>query len=169
MSFSLSASVRTCQVESGEANRIQSDRFLNPNNMVCIPWNGTDLTGRQVCPDSWYTKTPGCNSAEDRVMVENVQRPQYASYITLDAAGISGDIYGDVSAHNESLQRNKMLGGIYSSEPTYGEQLGANIRYNSCAHRAYERAMQEEAQSMREQASAQNGYEAYRQRRLAGF
>ena len=82
-SLSLDASIRTCKVISGEASRIESDRFLNPNNMVCIPWTGYNLTGQQVCADSFYTKTPGCNSALDRVSVENTLRPQYGEYINL--------------------------------------------------------------------------------------
>ena len=45
-----------------------------------------DLTGRRVCPDSFYTKSAGCNSAEDRVVVENNLRPQYAEFfIVLEA------------------------------------------------------------------------------------
>ena len=77
MSISLEAAIRTCKVETGWANRVESDRFLNPNNMVCPIWNGMDLTGRNVCPDSFYTKSAGCNSASDRVVVENnVSRPQ---------------------------------------------------------------------------------------------
>ena len=50
-SLSLNASIRTCKVEAGEAVRIESDRFLNPNNMVCIPWNGYNNKGQAVCAD----------------------------------------------------------------------------------------------------------------------
>jgi hypothetical protein len=54
--------------------------------MSCPTWSGFDLVGRKVCPDSFYTKSAGCNSAEDRVVVENnVSRPQYMEYITLNA------------------------------------------------------------------------------------
>ena len=81
--MSLEKSVRTCDVNVGEANRIQSDRFFNPQNMVCIPWNGLNNKGQEVCPDSFWTKTPGCDSSEDRVMVENAQRPKYMNYVTL--------------------------------------------------------------------------------------
>lgn len=85
--ISLEAAVRTCKVNTGWANRIQSDRFENSNLMMCPVWNERDLTGRKVCSDSFYTKREGCNSALDRINVENDQRPQYAEYITLDTAG----------------------------------------------------------------------------------
>jgi len=61
--------------------------------MVCPPWNGVDTAGRRVCPDSFVTKTAGCNSADDRVVVENDLRPQYIEYVNLDAQGIRGDFY----------------------------------------------------------------------------
>ncbi len=78
----LESSIRTCKVDTGYAARILSDRFLNPKNLVCPVWNGLDSAGRVVCPDSFYTKRAGCNSAEDRIGVENNQRPQYMQYIS---------------------------------------------------------------------------------------
>lgn len=88
--ISLEGSIRTCKVDTAFANKLQSDRFMNPSNMLCPVWNGVDTTGRSVCPDSYWTKQGGCNSALDRVQVENDLRPQYMEYITLDAAGIRG-------------------------------------------------------------------------------
>jgi len=93
--ISLEASVRTCKVNTGWSNRIQSDRFQNTNLMMCPVWNERDLTGRKVCEDSFYTKREGCNSALDRINVENDQRPQYAEYITLDTSGYRANMYGD--------------------------------------------------------------------------
>ena len=84
MSVSLDSAIRTCKVNTGWASREESDRFLNPTNMLCPLWNGQDSAGRRVCPDSFVTKSRGCNSATDRVVVENnVSRPQYMEYITL--------------------------------------------------------------------------------------
>lgn len=85
--ISLNGSLRTCKVDQGWANRIQSDRFENPDLLVCPVWSGFDLANRPVCLDSFYTKSPGCNSALDRVDVENFLRPQYMEYINLDAEG----------------------------------------------------------------------------------
>ncbi len=69
-SVSLESGIRTCKVVTGWANKVQSDRFQNPNLMVCPVWNGVDTAGRRACPDSFMTKRAGCNSAEDRVVVE---------------------------------------------------------------------------------------------------
>lgn len=85
--ISLNGSLRTCKVDQGWANRIQSDRFENPDLLVCPVWSGFDLANRPVCMDSFYTKSPGCNSPLDRVDVENFLRPQYMEYINLDAEG----------------------------------------------------------------------------------
>lgn len=91
MSFSLEKNIRTCKVNTGWANRNQSDRFQDPNLMVCPTWNHMDNAGRLVCADSFYTKRAGCNSALDRVAVENnVTRPHYMEFIQLQAAGIAG-------------------------------------------------------------------------------
>ena len=38
--------LRTCKVNTGWANRLESDRFQNPNLMVCPTWNGMDNAGR---------------------------------------------------------------------------------------------------------------------------
>ena len=84
----LESALRTCKVDTAYQQRIQSDRFFNPKNLVCPVWNGLDTAGRVVCADSFYTKREGCNSALDRVGVENVQRPQYMQYIS-DSLGNS--------------------------------------------------------------------------------
>ena len=84
----LESALRTCKVDTAYQQRIQSDRFLNPKNLVCPVWNGLDTAGRVACADSFYTKREGCNSALDRVGVENVQRPQYMQYIS-DSLGNS--------------------------------------------------------------------------------
>lgn len=78
----LESALRTCKTNSANAERVLSDRFLNPANMVCAVWNGLDAAGRVSCADGFKTKTAGCNSAQDRVGVENVQRPQYMQYIS---------------------------------------------------------------------------------------
>lgn len=85
--ISLTGSLRTCKVDQGWAPRIQSDRFENPELLVCPVWSGYDNTNRPVCVDSFYTKSPGCNSPLDRIDVENYLRPQYMEYINLDAEG----------------------------------------------------------------------------------
>lgn len=171
--ISLESSVRTCDVNVGEANRIQSDRFFNPNNMVCIPWNGINNKGQEVCPDSYYTKTPGCDSAEDRVMVENSQRPKYVNYITLSSQGIDGHIYGNVEAATQTAGRQKWLDSrdnnkFYGGSGNFGKQWGANVEYSQCGINAYEKAQAQIAQAGRNQAAMQNGYQSYSNRNHAG-
>jgi len=93
--ISLNGSLRTCKVDQAYASKIQSDRWENPDLMICPVWNGRDLTGRPVCADSFYTKVEGCNTPLDRVDVENALRPQYMEYVNLDAYGFRSDIYDD--------------------------------------------------------------------------
>jgi len=107
-SVSLESGIRTCKVVTGWANKVQSDRFQNPNLMVCPVWNGVDTAGRRACPDSFMTKRAGCNSAEDRVVVENnVSRPQYMEYVNLNAAGIAAPIYGKTLPYQQEVARSK--------------------------------------------------------------
>lgn len=89
--ISLQKNIRTCKADTAWANRFQSDRVLNPNNMICPPWTGKDSLGRSSVEDSYYTKSAGCNSALDRVAVENNQRPKYFDQVTLGTYGLSGD------------------------------------------------------------------------------
>jgi len=93
--ISLENSIKTCKVDDAWAARVQSDRFLNPCNMVCPVWNGLDTAGRPVCPDSFITKRAGCNNANDRVVVENNLRPNYIEYVNLSSLGYEADIYNE--------------------------------------------------------------------------
>ena len=137
MSISLESALRTCKVDTAWASRIESDRFLNPNNMVCPVWNGMDTAGREVCQDSFQTKRGGCNSATDRVEVENnVSRPQYMEYITLSANGIAGNIYGnqmpkDVYDRNADIRSRGNISG------NFGLQFGSNIQTSCGGYDSY--------------------------------
>lgn len=168
--LSLNASIRTCKVETGQANRIESDRFLNPNNMVCIPWNGINSKGQSVCPDSKWTKTAGCNSASDRVTVENHLRPDYATYINLNTAGIQGDIYGppgNPSAWAKAGAANSWLDNRNNITGNFGKQFASNV-YPTCGINAYKNGMSQEAQARRAAGAASNGYWANAKRAYSG-
>jgi hypothetical protein len=172
--LSLTKSIQTCVIDTAIANKIQSDRFLNPNNMVCPIWDGTNLKGQKVCPDSFFTKRAGCNSALDRVLVENNQRPKYFDYVTLNAAGLNGNMYGNVEAHNQTMARQKLLDNLDENLPNFGSQFG---RYRQltrgeergCPVGAYENAMAQEAQTMRGAGYMQNGYQAYNNGQYSGM
>lgn len=101
MSISLLGSINVCKVNTGWADKIQSDRFENPSNLLCPLWNGQDNFGRFVHPDSFVTKNAGCNSADDRVAVENFLRPQYMEYVALDAAGFQAPLYGNGNGNSQ--------------------------------------------------------------------
>jgi len=107
MSLSLKSAVRSCTVDAGWSSRLQSERVFCSNDLSCPTWPGRDNVGRQVCADSFKTKSAGCNSPLDRIYVENDQRPRYSEYITLDTTGYSsnsanGDWGGMSSAVNSS-------------------------------------------------------------------
>jgi hypothetical protein len=138
--ISLESAIRTCKVDTAYANKVESDRFLNPANMVCPVWNGLDTTNRRVCADSFYTKSAGCNSAEDRVMIENNMRPQYMEYINLSANGISGSIYGNSMPQNNLTQKNMDMEAINKTVGSFGQQYPSFVS-SSCGRFAYEQGM----------------------------
>lgn len=197
MSISLLGSLRTCRVDTSYANRVESDRIQNPGQMMCPVWNGVDTAGRRVSPDSFWTKNAGCNSAEDRIVVENNLRPQYMEYINLSASGIDGAIYGadggskelygdtmpwaNVGASNDRFNYpvNKESctngRGGYSCDDNvnnitgnFGLQLSGAV-YPSCGYYPYSQAMAQEQQSLRQRQSMQEGYIGNSYRRASGF
>lgn len=167
-SISLESAIRTCKVDTAYANKVESDRFLNPEMMVCPIWNGVDSTGRKVCPDSFMTKRAGCNSAEDRVVVENNQRPQYMEYINLSANGIDGGIYGNTMSWNEEGQRRKELKDVNNITGNFGKQFGASV-YPACGYYPYKQALAQEAESRRKVQAEEEGFYANRSRQRSGF
>jgi hypothetical protein len=97
---SLTANILTSKVITGNADRLQTYRIQDSDAMMCPVWNGQDLTGRQAGEYSFYTKRAGCNSAMDRIVVENFLRPSYTNFVTQNAAGIGGYIYETPSKNN---------------------------------------------------------------------
>jgi len=144
--ISINKSVRTCKVDTGYANRLQSDRFFNPNQQVCPVWNGTDTVGRPVCADSFYTKSAGCNSAEDRVLVENYLRPNYAEYITQNAEGITGEFNmhtANMACSMAGVREGFATTGSFGGIPSIGNmQVGCSTCSNGVT--AYSQAMTQE-------------------------
>ena len=132
MSISLQKSTRTCKVDTASAARIESDRFLNPKNVVCPTWSGRDLAGRQVSADSFYTKRAGCNSAEDRVMVENSLRPQYVEYINLDSQGIRGQLYENNGYYQDAGHHYAAMKDIEKVTGHFGGVVSGGQRQVSC-------------------------------------
>jgi hypothetical protein len=77
-------------VNTGWASRYRSDRIFNPNVMVCPARNQFDILGRPADHYSLDTTTEGCNSALERVSVEDSQRSMYFSSVSLNNIGIEG-------------------------------------------------------------------------------
>lgn len=165
--ISLQSSIRSCKVDTGWAPRIESDRFENPMMMMCPVWSGYDNAGRRVCPDSYYTKRAGCNSSEDRIVVENALRPQYMEYITLDAQGLQGPIYG-ANADRDDADARQELDQVDNYSGNFGLQWRAQ-RYPTCTNYPMSQAMAEEAMDMRAQQQLQEGYISHEKRIASGF
>lgn len=153
--LSLQKSIRTCKVDTGNANRLDSDRWLNVNNLLCPVWTGRDLAGRQVCADSFYTKSEGCNTPEDRITVENDLRPKYFDYVALNAAGVTGNIYSGVSSPAMAANAAKMK-SINSWSGNYGLQFDADIRNTTCSLDPYQ--AQVDAMKARQKQAALTQY-----------
>ena len=159
--LSLAKSIRTCNVHSGNANRIQSDRFLNSGQMACVLWNGYNNKGQPIHPDSHYTKQAGCNSSLDRIAVENYLRPQYSSYIGTSASAIEGDSfptaeklnypYNNQMANEQIKGHGKMIREYLTNVPQYGGAVAAGTPFRklackNCKHNPIYRDVQAQAQ-----------------------
>jgi hypothetical protein len=166
MSLSLVGTLRSCKVDSAQANRIESARFLNPAEMICPVWNGYNNKGQSVLSDTEYTKSAGCNSAMDRVYVENNLRPNYAAFINLNMNGLSGDIYGDTEIVNvEAGSANQWQNERYNIGPSFGNQW-QSTNYQTCSLTPYADAMASE--EARQQLYANSAYNSQYYRNAAG-
>ena len=172
-SISLNGSLKTCKVEQGYANRIQSDRFQDPQLMVCPVWSGFDNTNRDVCMDSYYTKSQGCNSPLDRVDVENYLRPNYMEYINLDAMGFrQGEIVmsrkpnvmscKDPNSNmncNQAGIRNINMDNLDKITGNFSVPSGAELTFRSPPYTAEQAQVQRQMESFQHASQAQNSRE----------
>lgn len=71
------------------AERHFSDRYFNPNNMLCYPWNQRESMGRMANENAFYTKAPGCSNPTDRTIIENNLRPTQFNSVGLGNYGMS--------------------------------------------------------------------------------
>lgn len=160
------------QVDQAWAEQGVGYRTLYPDAMMCPLWTGTDLAGRPVCEDSFYTKRAGCNSALDRIKVEDNLRPRYAEFL-LDARGIegAGADYGsnEVSsvtylANNLVKNRRDLIGvqnGNFGVVTPSQYQYGLSGPFNEMASNGFQNVAQvmsadQSAQVAQNQRMAQN-------------
>ena len=163
--ISLESSIRGCNVNAGAANKLASDRILNPYNMVCPIWNGYDSTGRPVCADSFMTKSAGCNSAEDRVEVENMHRPQYIEYVNLTSGGINANLY----TNPDQLQYASDMYALNNVTGNFGMQFRSAVKPNiSCGLYSYDQYSQQQAIQDRYNQMEAIGYNTNYYKNLAG-
>lgn len=162
--LSLLSSIKTCDVNSGYAQRLHSDRFLNANNTVCPTFNGFDLAGREVCPDSFFLmnrEAGGCFSATNRVSVENEHRPRYSAYVTLNMSGIDDaaapNSYANTGVNQTLQQRRQMLDNLDQVGGNFGLQRGAS-RQSSCGHYPQAEFEAIRAQNNRNNQNLNQGY-----------
>ena len=177
MSISLESSVRGCKVNTAYADKMQSARFQDPNLLVCPMWKGRNSKGQKVCPDSFMTKSAGCNSAEDRVMVENDLRPRYAEYISLNAAGIELGYEGTNLHQRESDYVSADLANTLNYTGQFGYGSGNPAVSPSCGLSAYSETyptvsregFAQQSQQSREGQILKHGYTAQQSRSCSGF
>jgi hypothetical protein len=116
MDVSIYNSVRGNKVTTGNAAQYQGMRTFDNTAQVCPPRsNVSDYGVAGVSRDSINTYTAGCFDPMDRMEVENIQRPRYATY--LNAAAISSPGVGDDDYGTVDFQYG-------ASKPYYDTQLG---------------------------------------------
>ena len=130
---SLTANILTSKVITGNADRLQTYRIQDSDAMMCPVWNGQDLAGRQAGEYSFYTKRAGCNSAMDRIVVENFLRPSYTNFVTTNAAGIAGYVYDTPAGNNFQRAENT---GATNARLTAGQSTG-HFGYGSASAGPY--------------------------------
>ncbi|MDB4726408.1 hypothetical protein OAF54_03135 [bacterium] len=132
MSTQLTGAIRTCHVDTSYADKVQSDRFLNPNEALCPVWTGRDNAGRQANVNSFMSEKRGCGEMQNhRIEVENnVGRPQYVHFATLHSQGIKNPNIHHMAA-NTTHEQKDLVNGSFGQGVSYavnGACKGSNPR-----------------------------------------
>jgi hypothetical protein len=107
--------IRSSKVTTGNAAMYSGMRTFDSSAQVCPTRSNVSDSGIVgVSRDSVNSYAPGCFSALDRMIVENVQRPRYSTYLNASAINIPG--IGDDDLPQPNLE--------YQSKPYYDTQLG---------------------------------------------
>jgi hypothetical protein len=153
-------------VDASQAANIQSDRFLNASNMVCPVWNKLNTKGQYVCENSFVTKTAGCNSALDRVQIENsVTRPEYSAFLNLNVGGIEGDFYNSGSVNSDEAREHER--SRRNNGASFGNQFYSSNK-GSCSLNAYEKGMAQISSANRQESFALNSYQQNQYQQQSG-
>lgn len=171
MSLSLSKSITTCKVDTSQTNRMQSDRFLSTDNLICSTWNGMDSVGRFVSENTYNSMTAGCQPASKRVDVENELRPKYFEHVNLSSLGMQGSIYGSNQPF-QSLKAQKSsdyIHNIESNNPNFGSQFQSTNRPSCGGLDNYEKAMAQMSQQNRASNFAYSSYNSNQNKNISGI
>lgn len=124
--------INSDKVNTGLAPNLFSIRHQEPVAMTCPTFGGLDMFGRPVSSCTFDTSTEGCSLPADRIANENLQRPKYMPYVTLNARGIESNGYGDLSEARGTQRKLEAL--HYGAREIFGSAglgLGGKIRQNA--------------------------------------
>lgn len=89
--LSIYNNIRSSKVTTGNAWQYAGMRSFDSDALVCpTRANVSDSGVVSVARDSINTYTVGCFSPLDRMVVENVQRPRYSTYLNASAISVPG-------------------------------------------------------------------------------
>ena len=139
MSLSLVASTTASKVNSSvAAETLSSARLFDPSQNICPAYGGVDTAGRPAVADSQITKFAGCNSALDRILVENMlNRNVVSDHTYLNMGGLSGVMWTDPSISKmrvvdrdaQMQTRADMLGNAGTAGPLGAVPGSVNTTY----------------------------------------
>jgi hypothetical protein len=113
--MSIYNNIRSSKVSVGGAPQFQGMRSFDVSAQVCpIRANVSDNGTIGVSRDTINTYAPGCFSPLDRMVVENIQRPRYSTY--LNAGAINDPGVGDSDMPQADPE--------YQNKVAYDTQLG---------------------------------------------
>jgi hypothetical protein len=135
---SLTSSIRNCNVNVADANRLESDRFLNPSNTVCYNSTGYNIKGQMVCKDSLHTKAAGCSHPMDMVNLENSNRPNYLVFTPSDSQKTNHTSLDEMTGHfgNQLISHTKQSCNYNNNYENYMKQYAENNN-TSCSINQY--------------------------------
>jgi hypothetical protein len=113
--MSIYNNIRSSKVTTGNAGMYQGMRTFDSSAQVCpVRANVSDSGVVGVARDSINAYSAGCFSPLDRMVVENIQRPRYSTY--LNAGAINDPGVGDSDMPQADPE--------YQSRVAYDTQLG---------------------------------------------
>jgi len=98
--ISLSSAIKSSRVDPSRAVNVQSARFQSTCALSCPVKEKRDIYGRDVCIGTVNSKTQGCDTAVDRITIENQLRPNVYDYMAQIPWG--GENFSAISCKEET-------------------------------------------------------------------